>query len=113
MPPDAMASSEVVMIVRVLADSSFRYDRKSSSSAIVDGNFGAEPNPPHVSSNVPASWVTAAVKTSMAGRLGLAEICDVRPMFSTNAATLLSMSSRRLRHASSIAVISCRKVGFG
>jgi len=113
MPPDAIASSEVVTIWRVRGDSSFRYERSITSRAIVDGNFGALPNPPHCSSNVESYCCTAAANTSIGGRFGLEEICDVRPMFSTSASTLLSMSALRFRHASSTAFMSCKKVGLG
>ena len=55
MPPEAMASSEVVTMASVSGEPLWAWARSSSSRLIVWGNLGAVPNPPHTASNWPAS----------------------------------------------------------
>ena len=50
-PPDAIASSEVVTTRLASSPALVMYARSTSSRWNVDGNLGADPNPPHSASN--------------------------------------------------------------
>jgi hypothetical protein len=72
MPPDAIASSDFETAARSSGVDSSPTPRcsasaRSRSSAIVDGNFGAAPSPPHSGSNVPAIASMAAGTTASPG----------------------------------------------
>ena len=67
MPPDAIASSDVVTTVRAPSPPLCACARRHSSRVIACGNFGARPNPPHSGSNSAARACNAALSTSVPG----------------------------------------------
>ena len=80
---------------------------------MVDGNFGADPKPPHSASNDAASWRRPASINSAPGFVAAGLTALVRPMASINAPMFCLMSAGRLRHTSSIASINCKNCGRG
>jgi hypothetical protein len=112
-PPDAIASSEVVTILLAASEPDAMNARSTSSMCIVDGNLGASPNPPHSSSNEPAIRLSAPFTASSVGIAVAGRMVAEFPIALTSAAALLSRSLRRLRQTSSIASISFKKLGLG
>ena len=113
MPPDAMASRDVVTTVRAASEPDDMKARSTSSMCIVEGNFGACPNPPHSESNEPTICLSAPLTASIPGTSPVGRISVEVPIALTSAVAFVSTSSRRLRQTSSMASISFRKLGLG
>ena len=79
----------------------------------VDGNLGAEPNPPHSESNAPAIRASVVFTTSTPGTSDFGSVAALLPMALTSAAAFCSRSLRRFTHTSVIALITWRNAGFG
>ena len=111
MPPAAMRSSVVVSI-----DSASGVPRtairRTNSSVIGWGNFGAPPNPPQVASNDRRSSAIACdVSSSVSGSSD--EASDpAREIASTTRPACCSRSVRRSRHASAIPSSTWRNDGM-
>ena len=84
------------------------YARSTSSRWNVDGNLGADPNPPHSGSNTPASCCSVAFTVSRPGTAFWGSVSALRPAAVTSALAFCSRSSRRLRHTSSSPSITRR-----
>ena len=99
MPPDAIASSDVVTIsrARVVAGCAGTTAR-TRSRLIVDGNFGAAPKPPHSASKLRGQRLDGARRCGpRPAAVGAGCSRAVREIASRRAAVFLSSSSRRLR----------------
>ncbi len=113
MPPLAIASSEVVSIVMRRSLGSCSTDCAIRSRLIVDGNFGAPPNPPQRESKLAANCSSPSSTTSNPGTSASGVTSAVRRNDSVSAVMFCLMSSGRVRHTSSIAPINCMNWAFG
>ena len=86
--------------------------RKSASSAIECGNFGAEPNPPHAASYCARRPSTARSCASAPGRCGSGASRAARPMAAVSSAACARTSALASVQASPIRARRSRKPGM-